>query len=110
MYLFLFFLFLVIPAVLGVAEILHYLKLTMLSYREDGHKLSCIILDDENAVIQLKAFCEESNWNGIKSGKECFAIYKNLSENIFNECKTIANKNDIEFLSLEEFYNEIKDF
>ena len=109
MYLFVFFLFLIIPAVLGVAEILHFLKLAMLSSGDNEYKFSCIFLEEENAIIKLKAFCEESNWNGIKRGKEFYAIYNELSENVLNECALIANKYDIEFLSVEEFYQKVKE-
>ena len=109
MYVFVFFLFLILPAVLGVAEILHFLKLAMLSSDDKGYKFNCIFLDEDDAILKLKVFCEESNWNGKRSCREYFAIYKELSENVLNECGLIASKYDIELLSFEDFYQIIKE-
>ena len=110
MYVLVFFLFLIVPAVLGVAEVLHCLKIAMLSSKENSFEFNCIFLEEENAVIHLKAFCEERNWNGIKNGKEYFAIYNELSQEVLNECDLIAEKNDIEFLNSKEFFEKIKDY
>lgn len=110
MYLILFFLFLIVPAVLGVAEILHLLKLAILSSKDNSYTFTCIFLEEENAIINLKTFCEEHNWNGMKIGNEFIAIYKELSLNVLDECRVIAAKNDIEFLKLDEFYKKIKEF
>ncbi len=110
MYILVFFLFLILPAVLGVAEILHFIKIAMLSSGDKGYKFNCIFLEEEDAVLKLKVFCEESNWNGIKSGREFYAVYRELSENVLNECRLIASKYDIEFLSLEDFCQIINEF
>ena len=110
MYVILFFLFLIVPAVLGVAEILHLLKLAIISSNENRYTFTCIFLEEENAIMDLKSFCEEHNWNGMKIGKEFFAIYNELSPNVLNECRLIAAKNDNEFLNSEGFYNKIKNF
>ena len=110
MYVLVFFLFLILPAVLGVAEILHFIKLAMLSSGDKGYKFNCIFLEEEDAVLKLKVFCEECNWNGTKSGREYYAIYRELSKNVLDECKKIASEYDIGILSLEDFYQIINEF
>lgn len=109
MYIFFFFVFLVIPAIIGVAEMLHSLKMAMLLPKDDCRNFSCVFLQEENAVIQLKLFSEEVKWSGSKKTKENFAVYEKLSPKVLEECILLANENDFRIVDLEEFNRIIKE-
>ncbi len=105
-----FIIILIVPAVLGMAEILHLFKVYLLGYTRKGKKHSIVFLDNEDAVITLRAFCEEKNWYGKPVNNRFFAVYKGLSEEVFAECREIAEKNDIILLNIDDLTDYIKEF
>ena len=86
-------LFLIIPAVLGMSEILHVMKMLILSPHTECNKYSLIVLENEDALFLLKKFFEENNWNGSKKNGKAIVVFKNLTGNIYEECKAVALNN-----------------
>lgn len=106
----LFILFLILPAVLGMAEILHLLKSFLLGCTVKGRRYSIVFLENEDAVTTLRTFCEEKNWYGRHADDKLFAVYKELSQEVLVDCREIAEKNDIIFLSADSLGGNIEEF
>lgn len=95
-------LFLIIPAVLGMAEILHFVKMLILSPYIKCNRYSLIVLENEDALFQLKNFLEENNWYGSKKLGKTIVVCKDLSSENFEECKHLAETNGAKLLDYEK--------
>lgn len=104
-----FIIFLIIPAVLGLAEILHYLKLLILSPESRSDRFCLSVLNEENAVLELRAFCEDNNWSKNPARYRFVAVYSELSADALDECKIIAEKNGVTLLKSSELNKFLKE-
>ena len=95
-------LFLIIPAVLGMAEILHFAKMLILSPYIKGDRYSLIVLENEDALFQLKNFFEENNWYGAKKLGKTIVVCKDLSSENYEECRQLAEANGAMLLDYEK--------
>lgn len=91
----LFFIFL-IPAVLGVAEILHAIKLTLLSGKKQSFGVLVISPEKESFCEQLLSAAEKFKWNGRRYAERIIVLDVLEDENIRNECISLAGKLGIE--------------
>lgn len=104
-----FIIFLIIPAVLGLAEILHYLKLLIISPESPSDRFCVSVLSEGNGSLELRAFCEENNWSRKPVRYRLVAVYSELSAETLDECKIIAEKNGVTLLRASQLNDFIKE-
>jgi len=100
-------LFFLIPAMLGIAEILHIIKLYIL-FPKSAESYVIIYLKNENASGQLMYALEQYFWFGKKYAKNIIAVNSGLSSDNYEICKSIALKHNIIFCSEEELQTVLK--
>ena len=105
-----FILILIVPAVLGLAELLYLAKRLILAPMGKSKRCYAIFIEEKDAVLSLRAFCEENNWYGNFKKYSFFAVYDSLSEEIFKECELLAEQNNVTLIQVKDFSNKIKEF
>ncbi len=96
-----------IPAMLGIAEILHIFKLYVLKPREPMISYKVVVLTDGTALAQLRFVAEQYIWSG-KSGDDVIIVNSLLNEENFKECKKIAQNNNFIYCSADELGKYLK--
>ncbi len=91
-----------IPAMFGLAEILHILKLYILKPNKQLISYKLIVLTNDLPVIQMKYNIEQFLWNGRKNSAKLIFINSFLNHQNFVECKTLAEKYAVSFCSTED--------
>lgn len=94
-----------IPAMLGVAEILHKLKIIILAPKRADVSYNVIFLNNSEPVEQLSNAIYQSNWHGREYYGVLVAVNDFLNEENFVLCKELAQKNGVVFCSLKELYD-----
>ena len=104
------FLIFLIPAMLGLAEIIHIFK-TCLFYPKNTDSYVLIYLSNENPALKLSFVLEQYYWLGKRYVENVIAIASDLSEENYEMCKNIADKHGIIFcneIELDKVMAEIK--
>ena len=97
---FVFFMVLVLPAVLGLSEILHIIKKWFLSSGKKAEKILILIPDNDNFENQILSLSSEYRWQGNKLAEKIFVINSKLDEEYREECNLLVQK--VGFKVLEE--------
>lgn len=92
----------------GLSDLIHSIKLNMLSSRQKNNKILLCVLTDESAELDLQYIIEQSNWLGRKYSDKILCVNRIKSFETLNICKSIANKNNIKFILDEELASTIK--
>lgn len=104
------FLIFLIPAMLGLAEIIHIFK-TRIRYSEASNSYMLVYLCGENPVEKLNYALEQYFWLGRRYVGNIIAVATDLSEENYNTCRNIALKHEIIFCNeneLAEILTELK--
>ena len=86
---------LLFPSMLGLAEIIHMIKLYILLPKVKPQKAVIVYLNGEKSVEQLQFVIQEYLWYGEKYAKKIAAVDKGIPEDLVDKCVDIAVKNDI---------------
>ena len=101
-----------IPAMLGLAEILHILKLHILKPQKPMISYKVIILTDDTAVENMRYAIEQYLWQPGNNNGNLVFVNSLLNKENFTVCKELAERYSIGFYSkkeLEEYFNLIVD-
>ena len=90
---------LIFPAMLGLAEMLHTLKMHLLSSPKRCERVLVVYPDDENFPRQIMKTAEERNWQGEKFAQRVLVSIKNISEENAEEVMSLAEKYGFEVLN-----------
>lgn len=101
-------LILLIPVILGLAELLHIFKLSVLRPKKPIVAYKMIFLTDDSCVEQLLYAKEQFLWQGKSQYLNLVIINSNLSKQNFDDCAEIAEKFGFIFCSADELQNYIK--
>ena len=96
------FLVFLIPAMLGLSEIIHIFK-TCLLYPKNTDSYVLIYLSDENPALKLNFVLEQYYWLGKRYVGSIIAVASDLSEENYDVCRAIAEKHGIIFCNENEF-------
>ncbi len=99
-----------IPAMLGLAEILHFVKLYILKPKKAMISYKVVILTNDTAVENMRYAIEQYLWQAGRNGSSLIFVNSLLNKEIFFACKEIAERYDVGFYSkkeLEEYLNLI---
>lgn len=97
-----FFLIFLIPALLGVSEIIHLVRMSLYSLKGINSPYVVVWLKDDTAENQILSVCEQYSWSGKKYAQNIVAINSMLGDEKFEICSKMAEKNNIYFCSAEE--------
>lgn len=98
---------LLIPAMLGLAEILHFLKLYITRGKAKCKKCVLFYLCGENCFCSLKAILEECSWQGRNFAEKVVVVDCGIED--IEECLSEANNSGIVFIKptdLPEFFKK----
>ena len=90
---------LIFPAMLGLAEMLHTLKMHLLSSPKRCERVLVVYPDDENFPRQIMKTAEERKWQGEKFAQRVLVSIKNISEENAEEVLSLAEKYGFEILN-----------
>ncbi len=79
-------------AVIGLAEIIHFIRMRFLKPLGKTNLFSVLYLDGDNAEDQLRYAGEQMNWDGAHGR---IATYDQLSKQQESVCRQIARQYDI---------------
>ena len=89
----------IFPAMLGLAEMLHTLKMHLLSSPKRCERVLVVYPDDENFPRQIMKTAEERKWQGEKFAQRVLVSIKNISEENAEEVMSLAEKYGFEILN-----------
>ncbi len=96
-----------IICIVGLAEILHSVKLFLFSSNKKSSTYSLVILSNENYLGQLRYVAEQRNWLGSKYADYVVAINDFLDFDNINKASTFAKSKGIMICSLKQFESVI---
>ncbi len=85
-------LILAFPAILGLAEMLHFFKKWILFSGDKGRKILILVPENKNFQRQMLSSFEDSKWQGEGLAKEIIVLDTCLSEENKEECRLLAEK------------------
>ncbi len=89
-----------IPSMLGLAEILHFIRSYILGGKAKPRKLLLVYLTGDDASLQLKGVLEEFNWHGKRFAEKVIAVDCGAKD--FALCKALAQKGEIYCCDIKE--------
>ena len=101
-------LILFIPLILGLAELLHAVKLYILKPKKSLISYKIIFLLNENCVEQLLYAKERFLWQGRSENLNLILVNSALNEENFKICGEIAKKYGLIYCTAEELENYIR--
>ena len=102
---FVFILFFAIPAILGLAEILHTARLWILSGKDKGEKMLILGPENENFHNQILKTYEEARWQGEKLAKKIIVVDSCLSEENKKECEKLVQRLGLTMFSRSQLFD-----
>ncbi len=81
-----------ILAILGLAEILHTIRLWILSGGEKSEKILIIVPDNEGFPKQLLKIYEEARWQGENFARKIVVVDSCLNEENKQECEKLVQR------------------
>lgn len=97
-----------IPAMLGLSEILHSIKLLFMSSGKNSKKILIIVPDKENFASQILGIYEQVKWHGKRMADKIIVADTLLDDKSRNECEVLARKLNLEVCSEIEILNVVK--
>lgn len=94
---------LIILAMSGLAEFMHFLKVRILAPKRPDVLYTVIVLKGNAPQEQLKNLILNFFWHGQKKYGSVVAINDFLNEVDYTNCRELALKNEIIFTSFEDF-------
>ena len=91
----------IVPLVLGISEILHWLKLLILKPQKTVKVYNVILLEEKFPQQQIAFFAEKY----LHKNNSLIALCDLVNEQDFEECRELSLKNDIALC----YQNELKD-
>ena len=80
-------------AILGLAEVMHTIRLKIAYNYEEKENYVLIVLKPHTAEQQLRYIAEQSRWQGRKQVKSIIAVYNSGKPSDY--CKQIAKEHNI---------------
>ena len=102
-----FFFIFIIPALLGVAELIHLLKVYIISPKITATKYLIVFLGDNSPCKQLAFAAEELFWRGKKYAQNIIAVDCGISAEEYHICYNFCEKNNFIFCNSVELQGYI---
>ncbi len=101
------YLLLLFLSVVGLCDIIHCVRLSLLDIKGEANKIICCKLNGKFADLQLRFVIEQYNWFGRKYADKVIAISYLDDERLIDRCKYIADRHNIQFINHTELHNLI---
>lgn len=102
---FLFFIIFSIPAIYGLAELIHILRGYILKPRETASKYIILYLNDNLPYEQLISVFDEFSWYGKKYAQNIIAVDCGIPKEECGICKEYCENKNLIFCDLKELSN-----
>lgn len=96
-----FFYLLLIPAMLGLSEIIHYLKIYITKPKGNVRKYMIVYLKGSDCALKLKSVLEEYFWYGKRYCERILVLDGGIED--VSECESIARRNKVVILKEKVF-------
>ncbi|MBQ6847898.1 MAG: hypothetical protein IJO62_03160 [Clostridia bacterium] len=87
------------PAILGLAEILHSIRLWFMSSGKKGKRILIVVPDNENYLKQILGIYEQSKWQGEKLAEKVIVLDTLLDCENYKECEKLVKRLNFEMCS-----------
>ncbi len=87
------------PAILGLAEILHSVRLWFMSSGKKGKRILVIFPDNEDFAKQILGTYEQAKWHGERLAQRIIIVDTLLDETNRKECKKLVKSLDLKMCS-----------
>ncbi len=94
-----------IPAVLGLAEIIHSVKMWLLKPKNIGKRILVLIPNTEDFEKQILSAYEQLKWQGKKIADKVVVVDYLVDQK--EECKRLTEELGIEFCALSELTENV---
>lgn len=101
------YLFLLFLSVVGLCDIIHCVRISLLDIKSESNKILCCKLKGKLADLQLRFVVEQYNWFGRKYADKIVAISYLEDEALIERCKYIADIHNIQYINHTELHNII---
>ncbi len=105
---FVFFLILIIPAVLGISEMLHTAKHYLYSHKKTGKQVLIATVSDDSFRTQLVNIADQRNWYAKMYPQRIFIVMNGISSENTEECDRLIKKLNLEIYSQEKLAEHLK--
>jgi len=100
-----------IPAILGLAEIIHTVKLSLVSSdTKNNNNFVIAVLEDESFVGHILNVIQQQRWHGTDFAKEIILVNSNLKPENKKECKLLVSGEGIKICSWDDLIDNIIKF
>ena len=99
-----------VPTMLGIAELIHMLKSSIINKKGKIFSYIVVVLENETAVSQLLYQIEKYKWQGNRYAQNIVAINSYLDEENEKLCGEIAKKYGVCLCTFEEISGNVKYF
>ena len=93
-----------IPAIVGFAELIHIIKLRIISPKAYASKYLVVFLGDNSPYEQVVAAADELFWRGKSYAKDIIAVDCGIKQEEYGICRNFCEKNNFIFCD----YNELQ--
>ena len=97
-----FFIVFTIPAICGVSELIHILRVKFISPKAFAPKYLLIYLGDNSPYEQLVASADELFWYGKKYAQNIIAVDCGIKQEEYYNCREFCEKNNFIFCNSKE--------
>ena len=102
-----FFIVFIIPAILGVAELIHLLRVYIICPKINSTSYLIIFLGESSPCKQLAFAAEELSWRGKKYAQNIIAVDCGLNAEEYQICYSFCEKNNFIFCNTKELQGYI---
>ncbi len=96
-----------IPALLGIAELLHTVKMWLYGINKNGSKTVVIVPTDDNFEALTVNCARQSAWYSKSFADKIIVVNSLLSEKNFKDCEELTKRLEMEFCSKSELYDRL---
>lgn len=107
---FILFLVVLVLSMLGLAELIHTVKLKIMASNKRGITYSVLLLSDESPESQLMFAAEQQLWHGSFYADYLIAVNTGLSDKNDKACKFIADKYGVTYCTPLDLANEFGEY
>ena len=96
-----------VPALLGIAEMLHTVKLWLYSSGKSKGGILVIVPTDENYRSLILNSFNQATWYGKRFAEKIIVVDSLLSEDTKEECQILTNRLEIEMCSKNSLCDKV---
>ncbi len=101
---------LVILAVLGICDVIHFFRRILFSPTEKPRKMLLVFLSNKQPLLQLRQVYDSFLWHGDEFAENIVAVLDNVDESDWTACREFCSDKFKIFLTERSSISEFLDF